>query len=493
MLTLVEDLLNDWHQHQVRYCHWKSNEAIERGLSGNGDLDILVSQFDTDRVYQSLTELGFKRLIEPAGSIYPGIEHWLGMSEKEGKFAHIHLHFRLVYGEKFIKGYRWAAEEVVLQRRLFDRNIYQIGRADELVLLFVRTILKIDFIWIAKRLFLIERQYFPAHILREYMFLSAALEVDEFDVACNDLLPEIDSKDIASGITNINRLTLFQIICWRMTLKNHLGYSRRLSIIQGWKAFFRAYFLFFLNKFGFYRKKKKQLYSGGRTIALLGADGAGKSTMIGELERWLGYYLDTRTIYVGTGDGKKGFLLTAFDSVFLHLGELRRKPKIADQGLQTRDHKNGDSSSRIANLAKNARATLIAVHRRSAIRYARRMANNGKLVLMDRFPQPFQRGYGDGPKINKREGQIESGLYNWEQVVYDQMFNNFPDCCIVLLVDPQVSVERKPENELNTIIRKNQVLSEIVARKGARTYVLDANLGYDAVLSQLKSRVWSLL
>lgn len=490
MLNLVGQLLDSWHSNGVIYCHWKSNDAIERGLIGEGDLDILVSQHSTAAAYNSLTSLGFKRLQEPPRTGYPGIEHWLGLSE-EGTFVHLHLHFRLVYGEKFIKGHRYADEEGILARRILDRGVYQISRADELVLLFTRTVLKVDFIWIAKRLAGLQKQYFPKHIMEEYGFLSKGVTNEAFEEACEAFLPGISKNDIRQGIDTIAGFNLLKLLRWRFRLRRELAFSQRLSRLEGWKAFFRVYILFFLGKLGLYKKPKKKLYSGGRTIALLGADGAGKSTMVDELQQWLGYFLDVETLYGGTGDGKKSLSLTLFDAVMAPLSSQKKKaasgqPNKVPGGTQKRQ-------STIKVLLKNIRAALITQHRLATVRQSSRLSNNGKIVLLDRFPQPFQRNYSDGPKALKQEGAKPSRLYRWEQAAYEKMFANFSDHCFILMVDPDVSVARKPENVAEIIVAKNEILKEIARRKESQTVILDANMDYEKVLNTLKRQVWEWL
>jgi len=491
MLMLVNSLFDRLHTDDVIYCHWKSNDAIERGLVGDGDLDVLASQDDAGKFYKILMMLDFKQLTEPPGKAYPGIEHWLGYSEDEGKFVHLHLHFRLVYGEKFIKGYRFFDESGILNRRIFDRGVYQISPADELMFLFIRTIVKVDFVWIIKRIIGKEKQYYPKHILKEYQFLDGKLKPGELEIACNTFLPGIDNDVLIDAINGIDKFNLFTILNWKKTLKKELVFSRRLSKIQFYKIFIKVYALFFLSKAGIKRKAKKQLYSGGVTIALLGADGAGKSTMIGELENWLGYFFEVETVYGGTGEGKKGVILSLFD--LLMISRSNRKKKKNDGKSTLLQNSQTNSKSTVITFLKNIRALLIARHRWSTVLKAQRYSNNGKIVLYDRFPQPFQRDYCDGPKAIKKNGVLSSRLYLWEQKVYDKLFEVYVDHCCILMVDPEVSFSRKGEDNMDVISAKNKVLEDIAKRKSNNTIIIDANMEFSEVLSSLKKQVWSWL
>ena len=51
----------------------------------------------------------------------------------------------------------------------------------------------------------------------------------------------------------------------------------------------------------------KRLPHAGRIIALVGADGAGKTTLVSEIEKWLRGRIDVTTVYLGSGEGSQGF------------------------------------------------------------------------------------------------------------------------------------------------------------------------------------------
>lgn len=486
MLALVKSLLDTWHSNDVLYCHWKSNEAINRGLEGEGDLDILLSQQHMAKAYETLTKLGFKRLIERPHKAYPGIEHWLGLSIQEGVFVHVHLHFRLVYGEKFIKGHRFSNEKELLQRRILSNGIYQISREDELVFLFIRSILKIDFIWILKKLAGLEKNYLPLLIFKEYQFLLNEISEERVKQIKDDFIPSIDFDSMLYAIKHIDQLSLFKVMRWKHRIFKSLYMSRRLSRLAHATTFLRVYVGFGLIKMGILKKPKKRLFTGGTTIALLGADGAGKSTMLKELNSWIGQYLDVEIRYTGSGDGSKSFALTLFD----YINSLRKKHHNSPKA----DPPNSDSSvGYLKTCLKNIRAILVAKHRLSTISNARLQSNNGKIVLYDRYPQPFNRDYSDGPKVIVNGGVLSKWLYKWELEIYEKLYSYFPDYCICLMVDPEVSVSRKGEDSEDTIRKKNTVLETLLDMNKANSSIVDANQDYENVLLQLKELAWKNL
>ena len=486
-LSIVDDLLGAWHQSGVCYCHWKSNCDLERGLSGKGDLDILVSRDDAIEATNSLMRLGFKRLVEAPGKGYPGIEHWIGYSEPEGLIAHLHIHYRLVFGEKFVKSYRFPCESEILSRRFFERGVYQINRADELVMLFIRTILKTDLIWIVRKLLGLKKHYFPTHIILEYKFLLAQTTDEEVAEAATRFFPA-EADDVIEALRFIDRLSVAALLSWKARIRKRLSWSRRIPWWRSSILATTAYCHLLLGKLGVRRKPRKKIYTGGVKLALLGADGAGKSTMVRELEAWLSPQLEVVVLYGGSGDGTKSLAFQGFEymkRLLLKKSEVRNFRQVGARSSGNR--------GRVRLLGRVARAVVIALHRRRVAKAGNLHSNEGAVVIYDRFPQPFQRGYADGPKIEPTDGVVGGWLRKWELQTYERIYKFFPDHCFVLKVDPRVSVERKEENTVDEIERKNAVLDQIISDWPERCSAIDANQDYDVVLRQLKQKVWMCL
>ncbi len=490
MLSLTKTLLSNLHQNNIRYCHWKSNAHISRSLVGDGDLDILISQENEKEFYKTIIDLDFKRLVEKPGKAYPGIEHWLGYSKKEGKLVHLHAHFRLVYGEKFIKGFRAINEETLLDRRILEKNIYMMSKSDELVFLFIRTIVKIDIVWLIKKILGKEKKYYPPYILEEYGYLTKDLLDEDIGRAIDDFLPNLDREEVKNAIFKIEQLSLWDILLWKKILNKNLSWSRRLSRNERYKAFVKTYTGFLLIKLGLIKKKRKQFFMGGTCIAFLGADGAGKSTMLREINDWLGKHIDIEILYAGTGDGEKSFGLNIFDKV-THI--LKREKRLNSNRPRNNKEKENRDISGVKRLYTNARAILVARHRNKTIRKGIRLANNGVIVLYDRYPQPFQKGYGDGPKILASNNFIWKLASKWEKNIYDNLFDQYPEHAVIMKVSPNVSLARKGEDSADIIDAKNIVLDEIKKQKRQQSITIDADKEYSDVLSILKGKVWAWL
>ena len=121
LLGVLTRLFARLHAEHIRYCHWKSNEHLRATMLGATDVDLLVDRAAAQRLAAILTETTtFKRFVAKPGLGYPGIEDYVGFDEATGTLTHLHLHYQLTLGERFLKGHRLPWEELVLATRVLD-------------------------------------------------------------------------------------------------------------------------------------------------------------------------------------------------------------------------------------------------------------------------------------------------------------------------------------------------------------------------------------
>src|SRR5580704_13209705 len=114
ILPLLLEVLNDLHRQGISYCYWKSSRRVHLVLAGEGDLDLLVARQDQHRVEALLVQRGLKLFPSVGGRDHPALVSFLGFDEPSGKLVHVHLHFRLVTGERLLKNYRIPWEDQLL-------------------------------------------------------------------------------------------------------------------------------------------------------------------------------------------------------------------------------------------------------------------------------------------------------------------------------------------------------------------------------------------
>ncbi|HSE10906.1 MAG TPA: hypothetical protein VLB29_19745, partial [Nocardioidaceae bacterium] len=83
-LDLVEVLCKTLAAEGVVYCHWKSNEAIDRSMTGDNDLDLLVAREHHGRFLEVLASLGFKAAALPPAREVPAVVHYYGFDAPSG-------------------------------------------------------------------------------------------------------------------------------------------------------------------------------------------------------------------------------------------------------------------------------------------------------------------------------------------------------------------------------------------------------------------------
>ena len=115
-----------------------------------------------------------------------------------GKLIHLHLHLKLITGGKFFKNYNLkVCEQEMLSNAIYLDNIKVANPNDEIVLLLIRSILKVDLIDFLRKNLKGKKSFFPKNIN------------DEF----NYLLSKVNKKDMLESIERIGiNLSANQVI-----------------------------------------------------------------------------------------------------------------------------------------------------------------------------------------------------------------------------------------------------------------------------------------
>ena len=433
MLNISKELFTSWNEAGLLYFHWKSNEHLLPGLVGDTDLDVLLSESDRGKGRDILTELDFLECKSQYGSRYPGVEDWIGFDKATGSLIHVHLHYQLVTGHKGMKEYVLPWRDEALQTRILneDYGVYTMDPNLEIITLYSRIGLKADFkniirCWLGKF-------YFDKDTKNEIDWLKErvnkskveALAQKYYGSRASQLLEIIDKE-------NINDIAFLKL---RKLAETSFKYSRRIvSFVRLREVSFfvyRRYVLPVNQRKGTVITKKVAIKEKGLTVAFLGQDGAGKTTVTKNIIKWWKWKLDTRYVYLGSGDNysswkksmaKKlpGKSVFRYVRTFLTLSDTRDRTKKAYKNVK------------------------------KAIEYA----NKGGLVIYDRYPQMDYAGICDGPKIRKRlhdifgDGimyKLLSPLADSEEKNLRRILHYSPDIVFKLILTPEESLRRKPE------------------------------------------------
>src|SRR6266487_1045558 len=113
-LGIISRLCQTLEAEGVNYCHWKSNDALDRSACGDNDLDLLVSRADGQRFARNLHQLGFKEVEVSPVQRLPGVLNYYGYDREADRLVHAHVHYQLVLGQDMTKNYRLPIEEPFL-------------------------------------------------------------------------------------------------------------------------------------------------------------------------------------------------------------------------------------------------------------------------------------------------------------------------------------------------------------------------------------------
>jgi len=486
-LQLIGSLSRLLEEAGVRYCHWKSNAAIDRSTSGDNDLDLLVGRSDLSSFTEILSRLGFLRAHKP-GLAIPGIESFYGYDTNADRLVHVHAHYQLVLGDDRTKNYRLPIEDAYLDSATRTGLLALPSAEVEYVVFVIRMILKYctwdEMAWCAAR----GRRAGPSPTERgEHEYLAARVDEERTIVVVEKHLPFVGAKlfaDCAAVLTS-GGSTRRRIRTGRMleeSLQPHARYSRRRDrALRIWRRFALAAHRRMRGS------QKNRLAGGGAMVGIMGGDGSGKSTALAALGDWLGPEFDVRLVHLGKPRwSARTFAVRAgLKGVARGVDALARLDRVTP-------------ARRLASHVETYRPLLWLVctarDRHNAYRSARRFASDGGLVLCDRYPHPWLRSM-EAPLIASRTADGPDNRLVRAMIGVEQRYHRSiapPELLVVLRVDPEIAVQRKTEESPDSVRARGAEVWNIDWRD-SRAHVIDASQPEEAVARELKALVWSAL
>jgi thymidylate kinase len=476
-LSLVRGLTHALEAEPVSYCHWKSNAFLDRSRNGQNDLDLLIRRSDIDAFSALMHALGFKRATKPSGSL-PGIEDYYGHEPSTERLVHVHAHYQLIVGDDLTKNYRIPLEEAFLDTTIRDGEFRIPIPELELILLVIRLTLKHS-TWDAM---LAKRAKVPASALEEVAFLRQRADERELKRLLKEHLPFVEQEAFDAAMASLHSSTTARVRAGRHLATQLAPCARRTRAADVSLKFWRRGVATVRARLPF-DEPRKQLAGGGAIVALIGADGAGKSTCADSLSSWLGKDFEVAKLHLGRPP-RSGLTLVVdpFLKLVLGLAALRRRAG------------NASAHSSLRSRAYAAYAVATARDRYLAYRRARRLAGDGALVICDRFPLPHL-SLMDAPQVDRLRpdadaSRLDRRLASRERRYYRALTS--PDVLVVLRVDPEIAVARKPD-ELPEFVRGRWREIWEIDWPAVPAHVVDAGRSMPEVLSEVKALVWSQL
>lgn len=482
MLEISKKVFALFNDRNVAYCSWKGNDHIAQCLSGVGDIDVLVSQNSRLLCYSILQELNFLQCKSQFGYAIPNVEDWLGFDKLSGKMIHIHLHFSMVAGIAGLMEYDLPWNATVLETRLLhqETGVYVIRPELELITRYALISLS------AKTLSIIRYRFngyqLPEKYLKEINYLKSLCDLALFRRYVNDLIsykPNRFVDLVYKRNLTFNDFSELRCICKKSSKKasRYSFLSKHIKIICNFIAMKCRLAIKKMSPYGIITRKTPML-SRPPIIAFMGQDGAGKSTVVKDIQKWLSWKLEVSQFYLGSGDHYNPWEKKLANH--LH-GSCNPIAKLIRKWLPFRY---------LSKLGKNVYET---------IAKANRYAAKGGIVLFDRYPQIEYVGINDGPKIraiimqHAKNGLTRAiaNLYASKEEKYLQKAVAYsPDIVIKLMLSPEESIRRKPHENYEMVKKKHEIIKSLKFKK-AKVYIVDATQNYENELIEIKNIIWN--
>lgn len=484
-LEIAKNLFAKLEAEGLTCCHWKSNQHLEEGLSGLTDLDLLALTEEAPRLEKILEELGLVKMEAP-GQDYPGIEDWLGFDRESGALIHLHLHYRLIIGEKNLKRFHLPLEKWLLYNSFSGDTVRIAAPECELILLIIRATIKIDLTDLLKTVLKRSKTIFPAATAKEFDWLLERYDKSKFIALFKEANLPLDLQlflqfieDYRAG--SLNTLYLLRTRHYFLRrLQPYSRYSAPQAFLLRTGQIIKSLPLFKKDK----KRSKKKL--AGRTLffALVGADGSGKSSLARDLKKWLGWKLAVHKIYFGI-PGKQLFRYLARGpaSAARAAKEFSRRYRLS---LLERFFKGCEKIFSALYWLDLARTRL---HK---YRQALELSASGRVVIAERYPLAAfkeMKDPMDGPRIPGRSGPLLAKMSGLEKAYYRKI--STPPLMLLLQADLNTLRERRSDLDPVSHDEKCRAVNRLKASE--KVCPVNAGADYAQVLLTCKQIIWSHL
>lgn len=478
-LSLVDKLCSVLDSERVLYCQWKGHFKRSRWASGKGDIDLLIDRADAERFGIIMHCLGFKEALPPLARRIPGVFHYYGFDQAADTFMHLHVHYQIVFGHYLTMNYRLPIERPVLNSAVPGKFFRVPAPEFEFIVFVIRMALQHP-TWAS-----ILRKESSSQYRDELDYLRNRADLKRTLEVVDEHLPFIGADLFAACMRSLEAPG-FKTWKVRYRLFRRLKAHARRNWISDFIKRQRFRITGRIRESIAGRRPQTSLYSGGKIVALVGGDGAGKTTAIDELHSWLSKRFSTIRVHLGKPPKSIFTVLVAVTRRFSLL------PDMLLNGRRSFDSAPDLGASQFPGYLLLLRSVCIARDRYRLYVKTHRFAVNGGVVICDRYPTPQIRSM-DGPNISRLVGptgrnRVTDFLLRTEASYYQRIMP--PDLLIVLKVEPRIAVQRKTDEAPDYVRSRSQEVWELDLSQ-TQAHILDAGRSKSDVATDLRTIVWS--
>ena len=451
--ALLERLGTALAEQKVRYCQWKGHWKSDRWMTGEGDIDLLIAPADFSAFAAVAHQVGYRATCTAPHAEIPGVTSWYGYDRGLPGFLRLHVYTRLIVGAYWRTLYRLPLDEAALEQ-VVPRAGFPSPRPEvELILFVLRKTLRHatsdvgrEPAWLTvcrEELAYLESQANPERLLDLLARHLPAVDRGLFDECRNALAPRTAWRRRTAARRALARALAAS------ARPATLGVTVRRAV-----GAVRA-------RVGIRSAASRQPASGGLLVAIVGADGAGKSTCTLALRKWLGADFQTMHAHLGRPPRSLSTLLVGALRKILPLPPLNYLRHLCT----ARDRY------------------------RIAVRTAR-FALYGGIALCERYPGA-EHDQLVGPRIRENAGPNPGTLAQRLATLEEDYYRRIPapDLRLILRVPPDVAVRRKT-TEPAEYVRRRALAVWDTQWTGSNTRVIDAGQPLVDVVTDLKGALW---
>jgi thymidylate kinase len=423
------EFLNTLDVERIPYVSWKNNHELQYSISGESDIDLYIPH-EYRSTFLNLAIQEDWLCVENPVARYPWITHLYSYDDTL-KWFHIHVYFKVITGESWLKEYQLPLERLLIDNRTrSERNgVWVLNSQTQAYLFALRHLLKggsiTSRLLYRKEIMSYRDEWLSCNIHLNSIHDYGPIRLNAYIGGSGLTSTGIAIPDFFTALRfRLSVMPLLRMSAWSLPAKR-LG-----SLLQ--RIFNRYLF-----------RRKKIMPTGGLVIAISGVDGAGKSTMLKEAHKFFSGFLTVRRYSLGRPQGRM----------------LEAARKGFNRNQQISAHNSRPQKHTITSLRKAISVTVLALLRLRMARKAISDARRGYLVLVDRWPTN-ELNKMDGPRIvtGPNSGKLQRFFASIEHWAYSRM--PMADVCFFLRLPLEIALER---NRLR-IKEGKETNEEIMAR-----------------------------
>jgi thymidylate kinase len=489
-IPLIKNFFGALNSRQIEYCHWKSNHLIKSFLQGKGDLDILVSETSEKDFKNALSEFKFKLVVCPAWEQTDSVYHYYGLDEETGKIVHLHVYFKLVTGGMLIKNYHLPLEKLLLESSSEFDGIKIPDRSSEFLAFVIRKIIECgslpDYLFVARE---------AKNINNEFNSLFDSSTNEKAKILLPSHLPKFSTTLFDECILALQSKPNFirRIFIRKKIIRCFSDYELNTPLKNKWltwNKFFHVLYQKFISG-----KQVYDFFDGGALIAFVGADASGKTTHITKIGKWLSKMVFVKKIHSGKPPASWLTLpLRIFLPVFRKLIPSQRINFIELKLNSNIPQENKNINYSIIYLV---RSIMIAFDQRKLLNNARRIADQGEIVICDRYPSTALGGM-DGRRVDPSFFDSSEPLKRFLAGIEKKIYSTIPKPNLVfkLSVPFEVNLKRfserneEADGEPEEQIQCRRAVMEKWELPGVPVHEIDNSNSLEMVQNRIKGLIW---